>query len=211
MLKEKKRNIIFFGVIFLIFGSILLFLFSFNSGLEFKQTATKEVIITNNSMHLIRNIKIYVNDKLIKEINSLKPKEEKIIDLSEFNGIINLKATAEFHVSIEKTINLSAEEELILNIKLSMPEPLPLNSSSAIALEICNQGKTINNMQVILQADKTILDLDKNYFVISIKENDCSKINFNLIGLKETKTMLIINLIVRETKREFVKEITISG
>lgn len=211
MLKRRKRNTLIFLLIFVVLAIILIYLANFNSGLKFEELSEKQVEIKNESLHFIRDIKVYLNERLLLEINELKPNESKIIDLSNEAGIITLKAFATYHVPIETKINLNAESELQLILGIKVAEPLPLNKEQILAIQLCNQGKKIKDLKIMIKEDPDFISVSKNVFSTSFNEGECKDFDIIIKGLKEGNTLLTIQLILGKTKKEFSKTLNISS
>ncbi len=194
-LEAEKRKFLVFGVIFAVFAIIIIYLLFFTAGLKFSkefESGKTKVFIENESVHLIRNIKIFANEELLQEVLELKPgeKSEIILPASPF---VKLSAQAPFHSTITTDISISNISNVDFKYSTSYPKPVLAGFGFELALELCNNGDGVR-VNVNETHDKEFFEEGFQADSISVAGKECKTIKYNLTPLKKGETLLSFNI-----------------
>src|SRR3989344_1062153 len=201
----KKLSLIVFGVIYIVFGGMLVYTMFFMDGLSFDdkyvpETGLREVFFRNSSQRTINDVTIsYIGPsgekQVIRKILSVAPQEQVALDLDEFagQGDILLVAEAPFHLTVERRIPMKASDTGI-TYNLRLPGAIISGSPLAFELEMCND--------LDFKRDVTIEEGHREEFFseqpitdsVSLEPNDCAIISYTLTPLKEGSTGIYFNV-----------------
>lgn len=215
--KKKKLVLTGFAVIYIVFGIMLFYLFFLSPSIELKEIITvtgKEVYLINSTERTINNIEVYFFEnnekKVIEFIESLESKKQKKIDLTQFKGMqkINLFASAPFHNPFELEVLLeSAEINLSYNIKT--PKNIFKNTEFELILEICNSGRTAEGIKLMKAIEKEFFKEESETRIVSVKNNECNEIKYNLTPTKTGLTVILFNIEFENNIGSITKELLI--
>ncbi|MCD6434444.1 MAG: hypothetical protein J7L14_02435 [Candidatus Diapherotrites archaeon] len=206
---------VFFGLFFVLAFAYLLFL---NTGLALEiESSGKEVklIVKNNSIHTIKEIKveqIFDSEKqLIALLPELKPAETKTLQLKKLvNSIIEVSAP--FHATVRKELDVEGlglnTQQLSLNVKLKAADYAFLDVNYAIKLELCNQSDS--NVAVSVTANFSSFFLpSKDSATITIAANKCAAYSTTLKPVKKGRARIVFNLNVDNYSRTIEKFVNV--
>lgn len=219
MIPEKRKPvIIFFGLIYLIFGAFMLYLLFFNTGLDIvAETSEKEikVFLQNNSVHLIRDINVLLEREngetlLIDSIKALKPREKIQVQLPSIEKEkVTIIAIAPFHARISKDISIERTKGAKLNFEIAMQSTAFVEIQTSIALKVCNQGDTINDLKIVEVHSPDFFEEQAKTDTVAIPENECKKIDYALTPKKTGQTTIYFKFTALNVNQELERSITI--
>jgi hypothetical protein len=217
MLAKRKKVVVFFGVIILIYAVLLVYLMFFNQGLEIKQfqdiDGSIAFFLHNSSSHLIKDIKVYAvqgsQTSLIFELGELEPGKNAKIPVSESTQINELIATAPFHSTVSKTLSVSGTASLKLSTRVIAPSVMFKGKSSKVSLEICNEGSDLNAI-VIEETHSQFSFEEENYLTeINLKNSECRLIDYPLTAKNAGETTIFFNIKALDTTKKIVQSLEV--
>ncbi len=211
LLNSQKKKIQVFGIIYATMIIILVFLLFLNFGLEFEkeQVGNKTVVfVSNNSVHLIKDVNVFANDKLIKTVSELEPRQKIEIVLPKEN-FIKLRAEAPFHITATAEIGLSTSQISPLTFKTSYPNPIIKNQKFEFKLIICNQSDNSLNAKIKENHDIFLFKEGGKTNILSIQANACKTQTYELTPLKKGKMLIFFNINAQEFVDGFEAEIEV--
>jgi len=216
-LKRRRRTIIFFAAIYVLFGSAFIYLLFMTPGLDFAQQQVSdelEVFVLNNSMHIINNINVETNTEgKVLEVARLLPGEKKLIPIAEKTGTVGISASAPFHASISRDFLFQEDGTGIgegnVGIKTTMPSTVFTGIEFEAEIEICNAGNLEVSLSVSEGHDSELLEGTTPAQDISIAAGNCEKAVFAMKALKTGKTKIYFNINALSFSKKVEREITI--
>ena len=210
--KQKFRLIIFFLLIILF--SIFIFAYFFNNGLNLKTNITNNklnITIENNSLHIIKNIILNINNKETLKLNNLKPNSKKTIDLNLENKKYYIKLSANNYIPIEKEINATKgktnnNDLFTYNLKYNS---FMLETKTNITLRICNLQKQ-NFLNIDLEDNNSFI-ITKQHKEININTNECKNVIFEIKPFLKGNTNIIFEIYNNFYNKIINQKINISG
>lgn len=222
---RKVRVVRFFALIYIVFGASVLYLLYFNTGISLggsADTATGvfHITVKNSSIHLIRDLNVFVLDangfeKNILSINALKPGEEKRIDLYESHaveGVISLIAKAPFHLQVLKKIEIQrmgSEPKGELTVELKGQNKAFIGTAANFTLKICSSANDENEIKIENKFSRNYFSSAEETKTISLKKNECSEQVFKLLPSGRGKTTIVFNITTKQVNKRLEKEIEI--
>ncbi|MBN2127670.1 MAG: hypothetical protein JW703_04780 [Candidatus Diapherotrites archaeon] len=221
---NKKRKLVIrgFAVIYAVFAVMLLYLFFLSPSIELKESISnsgKQVFLVNSTEREIHNTQIYYSlngeKKIIESFESIKPGEQKEIDLTPFNGMhsVELFAEAPFHNAFRLEVLLeSGQVNLAYNVKVQ--KTILINQEFELILEICNSGKNAEGIKIMESHEEDYFKETAGTKTVSVESGKCSEVNYFFTPLKSGKTVMLFNIEFESnmgsiTKELFIQEPTI--
>ncbi len=192
---------------------ILILYFSFMSpGLNIESNLNLDVVpnldinLENNSSHIIENITILINNKLVNKIDVLYPNDKNNYNylINEDNIVLTIYSKQHRVYSREYKLNKS---QLNQNILEYSPTYFfnKINKVSDFNLEICNSYNSENYVVEIITDGELISKNAKKE--VNINKDECINLEYNIIfntqGSKKIKFKIYNDV--------YVKELLISG
>ncbi|HIH21196.1 MAG: hypothetical protein J4478_04250 [Candidatus Diapherotrites archaeon] len=220
---ERKRKIArFFAIMYLVFGIAIIYLLFFNLGISIEgKTAggELEVLVKNNSLHLIRDINVFVvestgSEKKVLSIQQLVPSEEKAVKLSEIHAVegkIRLVARAPYHLEVSKEIQIQGQgtgtEDF--RVELEAVNKIFAGSEASFKLTICNQFQDSKQVKI-----ETVLDAEFFTTVpaarsIELKSSECTTQEFKITGSKAGEATVSFNISGEQFNKRVEKQVQI--
>lgn len=213
MLKGKKRVLLVFAVIYLVFISILIYLLNFNTGLHFVKEETPKGIklhLKNESVHLIRDVEI-IDEKgeQIAFFEKLLPNEQQVINFGK-KTMVKLEARAPFHIpTVVEFWVTNIPTEISLSYKTNYPLTVVKGNMFTIAVEICAKGGSVSDIGVIPEINKENIEFSGEKIYLDIGQNECKKASFQLKALKKGKTIIVFKIFALNSVKNIEAEIEI--
>lgn len=223
---EKKRLRIFkaFVIAYLFSAAALVYLLYFNFGLAVEgktnlETGSVEIIVKNNSIHLISGIKVYylnnsgIEEK-VEEIESLSPKQEKQLNVSRqhaVDGVITLIARASHHLSVSKQVKIEELGSGDLSVEVQAPAKAFKNSDFAVMLTTCNLGMPSNSIKVEVVSDNEFFASSQEEKTVPVEIGKCRELKYTFNSKKTGKTTIYFNITVGEVNKRVEKIVEIIG
>lgn len=209
-----RRKIFLFALIFLAIFFLMFFLIFYFFSPGFLVTSNlnldseKPILIINlknDSLHVIENINILINNNLVFEPFNLMPKDENKIELTIIEENITLEIFAENHLKYDKSYTLKGA--ISKNSLEFYPEYVfnSINELSDLNLEICNvDGKIEFFVEIETDADIKI-GYEKQDIIL--ESDECKILNYGLLytteGNKRVKFKIYNDI--------YSKELSING
>jgi hypothetical protein len=202
-------SLIFLAVFFLMFFLIFYFfspgfLVSSNLNLDLEKPILI-INLKNDSLHVVENINIIINDKLIFEPFNLMPKDENKIELVVTEENLTLEIFAENHLKYDKSYTLKGA--ISKNSLEFYPEYIfnKVNELSDLNLEICNIDEEMEFFVEIETDADIVKGYEKQDVILELKE--CKILNYHLLykteGNKRVKFKIYNDI--------YSKELSING
>jgi hypothetical protein len=204
MLKRKQRAIVGFFLIYLTFVGMLVALLLFTPGFEFTEEQGR-VFLKNNSMHVVKNIKVELSDKTpVDCIAQLGPGSSKELYVPDTKRPAKIIAFAPFHSTVEKTLLPAGTESPELLPKITYPAPAVKGREFSLSLELCSANADIrvsvteSHEQRFFKekSQRTVggmtIDAGKCWtteFLLTPQETGTAKVNFTLEAENYSKTI----------------------
>ncbi len=192
MIKEKKRAVAAFGLIFLFFFLALIY-FLFTPGLRFAKMGDR-LFIKNESIRSIRGIRIYDEHgqtiDCIAELgqeNSANYRKEIFLPESETVEVI--KASAAFHPEISTRVARS-EEELGITLAFSEKNSAVVGGEYLFSVEACNMAEDFASVKLEEEHDLDFFQGGGKSVSFPLKKGDCRKAEFSLTPVARGRTVL---------------------
>ena len=216
-MREHRKVIRFFAVVYLVFSVALIYLLFYTPGLEFSMTETAEggldVFIENNSVHIINNIEIEgLPEEKVLEIKQLLPREKIKLDFGENSGAIHLSAKAPYHETVGADFTLWQPGEKIPNISyhLIIPELVLVGTPFNAEIEVCNDDEeTIESMEFEQRHGTEFFAEEKSVQVLSLAARDCENLIFSLTPINEGTTTIYFNVKAQSYSKQFSRQVEI--
>lgn len=202
-------SLIFLAIFFLMFFLIFYFFspgFLVTSNLNLDSEKPILIInLKNDSLHVVENINILINDNLVFEPFSLMPKDENKLELVVTEENVVLEIFAENHLKYDKSYTLKGA--ISKNSLEFYPEYVfnSINELSDLNLEICNVDSKIEFF-VEIETDADIkLGYEKQDIIL--ESDECKILNYGLLytteGNKRVKFKIYNDI--------YSKELSING
>jgi len=163
--------------------------------------------VENDSIHLIRDIKVFANGEVLKEIKELMPGEKEEIVLPK-NTFIILLAEAPFHAPATKEISLSRISNVDFRYSTSYPKPVIEAIEFELELGLCNSGEGVR-VSVRELHDRSFFKERFQSDSVSIPMEGCKTIKYNLTPLKKGETNISFNISSQEFDESFEQKIEV--
>ncbi|MFH1256041.1 MAG: hypothetical protein V1494_01980 [Candidatus Diapherotrites archaeon] len=220
--EKRKAAIISFGVVYLIFGLILVYLVFFNAGLNVEEringlTGAKEIAVRNDSNRLIRDVTVSFLDefgrkKELKSIAEFFPGNEFIVDYNFPAGMpsVTIIVEAPFHQAVEKAVALHGGTGLRLSYTLEIQDFAFKGFAFPIALSVCSQGSEAKGIIVGESHDLEFFEEASGATQIEqLPAGGCKKVNFILTPKLAGKTTIYFNVSALNNTENFQKEVEV--
>ncbi len=213
---KQRRALVFFAVIYLIFGSAFFYLLFMTPGLEFIQEETEgkmRVFLFNNSSHVINSIEVETDfGEKIASVEQLAPQEKALLQLEGRSGAVKLVARAPFHAAASRVFSFvegGETEEVKLSYKVTAPSIVFVDLNFVTRIEVCNEGGELSEVSLEERHGKTFFKEESRVETISLVGGECKEISFTLTPAKTGRTKIYFNVKALSYSREIEKEITI--
>ncbi len=217
MPQHKRKILLFFLAIYVLFGGALIYLLLFNVGLEIEErldplSGSKGIFVKNSSSRTIYNISVsYMEGGEKKEIlfiKELKAGEERKIDYSFPPELttVELLVEAPYHQAASRPIMLKLTGTgLTYNFKVQqrMFKGVDFNC----ALEICNDADAAKDVVVEELHDLEFIEGWATTRQATIASMDCEELQYVFTPKKAGLTKIIFNIKVQNITDK--REITI--
>jgi hypothetical protein len=202
MLKRKQRAIVGFFLIYLTFVGMLVALLLFTPGFEFTEEQGR-VFLKNNSMHVVKNIKVELSDKTpVDCIAQLGPGSSKELYVPDTKRPAKIIAFAPFHSTVEKTLLPAGTESPEFLPKITYPAPAVKGREFSLSLELCSANADISvsvteshEQRFFKEKSQTRLMVvgkgkcRATEFLLTPQETGTAKVNFTLEAENYSKTI----------------------
>ena len=223
MLEQKKKlALVVFGVIYLVFGLILLYMLFFNVGLTLDEKYDAEkgdkiLVFKNASSRMIKDITISYIDETgkkteLQKISSSAPDSENEINLSEFMGKteIGIVVEAPFHISVDRKVALKASSTG-LAYNLQFPGLVIAKTPLMFELQMCNNLDFNREVTVEENHESEFFAEAPETKPVSLEPNGCTTLDYTLVPLKEGSTVIYFNVKVANNTEKLEKKLDITG
>ena len=220
--RRKKLAIAVFGVIYLVFGLIFVYMLFFNMGLSLDEKydvekGDKVVVFKNASSRVIKDIFIGYIDEVgrkneLMRIPAAYPGYETELDLSALRGEseIILVVEAPFHISVERKIALKASSTG-LAYNLQFPGLVIAKTPLMFQLQMCNNLDFTREITVEENHEKEFFAEELSTKPVTLGPNGCEVIEYTLVPLKQGATVIYFNVKVANNTEKLEKRIEITG
>lgn len=209
MLEKKKRVLIFFAVVYVVFIAIFMQLLFFNGGLTLDREVTdsgEKLFLGNESSHIIKNIDL-LDEKgnKIGFVEELKPKEKTAVDVPK--GITKITASAAWHVPVSTAI-LKIEAGVPLNLSANYPKKVKTGNEFKVYLEICSDEMNTGEIETIID-QKSLTTIEKDIDddmqydrLINLNNEKCITEDFEFKAIAKGTAQIIFKLKALNTIKE---------
>lgn len=223
MLPEKrKRVVLFFILMFVMFAALLFYLMLFSQGLNLTEsrddtTGRTVAVVENESSRIIYNVTVsYVPEAgektALATFEKLMPGDKKNVSLVEIpEGVEEAKIVAEapFHMKVEKRVAIGVSRVINFSISISSPEIAFLGTKFALKLEICNQGDAVEGVEIHEQHEAEFFSERNDTKTMGLAEDACDELHYELTPILEGKTTIYFNIKAYDNIQEMKKTVTI--
>jgi len=193
MIKEKKRAVAAFGLIYVLFFAVLVH-FLFSPGLSFTKIGN-ELFIKNEGIRNIRGIRVYDEQgktiDCIGELGQANSAYNKAkIFLPEDETIKILKASAPFHPEISTRVVKASDEESKFHVSIGADSPPKPGKEYALRVEVCNFSEDVDLAKLEIEFSEQFFSGEGKTVSFPLKKGDCREARFSLTPLKAGKTVI---------------------
>lgn len=210
--KRRKRILFFETILFIFFGTVLIYFLFFNTGLVIEGKQLPEALtVKNESIHQISFIELYYlnsEGKEVKfaEIELLNPGQFQEIPITgeeAVQGSIRVIARAPYHLELKHEINLKGEQPIELSFSLRIPNTAIKGKTFQAAINLCNKGTTQTTASIEPVLEEEFFSMQEEKQAV-IEAGECSETVFELNALKTGQTTVKFNI----SSGELIKEIS---
>lgn len=219
MIPQKKQPVIlFFAIIYIVFGGSLVYLLFLNTGLDIvMETGEKEVkvFLKNDSVHLIRDINISIQRQsgeilALPSVDQLKPGEKKEITLPELeNEQIKIIAAAPFHAKVSKVVSIEKSRGAKINFEVITQSTAFTGVPFLASIRICNEAEQIDDLKVDEMHSTGFFEERARTETVSLPKGECKKLDFTLTPKMAGAATIYFKLSAANVSRELEQKITI--
>ncbi len=193
MIKEKKRAVVVFSLIYVLFFAVLVH-FLFSPGLAFVRIGD-ELFIKNESIRSIRGIRVYDEfGRTIDCIGELSQANSAFdrakIFLPPNETIETIKASAPFHPEIHILAVKKSDEESKFHISLSANAPPEIGKEFNFAVTACSFGESVPSASIEIKTDESFLEGKAMTYSFALEKGECKEFKFSLRPKKRGKTTI---------------------
>jgi hypothetical protein len=220
--QRKKLALAVFGVIYLVFGLMLVYMLFFNVGLALDEKYDAEkgdkiLVFKNASSRVIKDITISYIDETgkkteLQKIVAAAPGSETEINLSQFMGKseLDIFVEAPFHISVDRKIALKASSTG-LAYNLQFPGLVIAKTPLMFELQMCNNLDFNREITVEESHETEFFAEAPATKPVSLEPNGCTTLDYTLVPLKEGSTVIYFNVKVANNTEKIEKKVDITG
>ena len=174
MIKRKQKAIIGFFLIYLAFVFLITTLLVFSPGLEFIEKGQK-VSLKNNSVHIVKNVKIELADGTpVDCIPLLQPGSVSDLNIPEEKRPTKIIAFAPFHATVEKTLLPLGKQGFELGWDLQIPTLVRLEEQFEFSLQLCAKNAALERILIKeLHKESLFKEGNENRVIPLLKKGEC--------------------------------------
>ena len=180
--------IILIPLFYLVFTSISPGLI-IETNLDLKTNPKITILIQNNSFHVINNLIVYLNDKNVKNYNSLSFGTKEYLEYPALTDIIKVKIIADNQLPYEQefAINNSNNYNNSQDIITFKPSFVfrTAGKVSDINMNLCNiiSEKLTLNIDIFADIEDSNLQSNNASEIIDLDANDCKTLEYHIVYL----------------------------
>jgi len=213
MFSAKKQNALFFLIVLMLFGAILVFLVFFTPGLSVSIAGSgteQSVVVKNTSSHAIRNISVSASDgNLMDKIAELLPKQERSVPLGNLAGTVTIIVRAPFHASVSKDV-FSDRPAVNISYNVQQQSVFFVGSEAKILLEICRQGSLPTHVTVSESFDETAFDAPEKSVSADFNSENCVSTDFAFVPKKAGDFEILFNIKAENVSESFKRTVSVT-